>query len=371
MVHRIQTLAALVLTAWGVVVFMPRAEAQRGGKGPPPANVVLQPVEMGTLAPQADAKGNIFFKELADLATEVSAKVTSVEFEEGQHLERGQVMVRLDSSVLEKDLEATRATLEQRKTELRDAEVRFERAKDLLEDDVTTPQEYDNLRFAMEGIRHTVEQTQAEVERLQIMIDKHTIRAPFKAVVLDRNTEVGEWKSTGDTVASIALEGVYDVIANISAEYLPYITPGETLPVRFKEGNINLEGEVVTIIQRGDAQTQSFPLKLRVPYDGPLYEGMGVIVGVPQTAAVECLMVPRDAILFKNGAFYAYTAPDSIARQHRVTVLGYDGLKAGIESDTLDEESLVIVKGHERLRSGDSVVIVDDVLSKHMEAGGD
>ncbi len=348
------------------------ADAQRGGRGGerPPSKVVLGAVEKGMLAPQTQPIGTVFFKEVAQLATEVSAKVMSVNFEEGQHVKEGDVLVQLDASVLEKDLEALRAMHDRRQTEFQDAKVRFERAKDLLEDDVTTPQEYDGLRFAMEGMQHQVEESQADVDRLRILIDKHIIRAPFDAVVLERSTELGEWKTTGASIAAIALENVYDVVVNIHEQYLPFLKPGQSVPLQLIGSETMLTGKVVTIIQRGDLPTRTFPLKIRVEHDEPLYEGMGAMVSIPRAAAQECLIVERDAVLLKNGSSYVYTANDGIVKQHEVVVLGHDGMNAGISAANLGPEDMVIVKGHERLREGDEVVVVDDVLSAEYLAGG-
>ena len=351
---------------------MPAAYAQRGGPGGerPPGKVVLGTVEKGVLAPQTEPTGTVFFKELAQLATEVSAKVVSVEFEEGQHVKKDQVLVRLDASVLEKDLDAVRAIHERRQTELEDARVRFDRAKDLLADDVTTPQEYDNLRFAMQGMQHQAAESQADVDRLKILIEKHVIRAPFDAVVLERSTELGEWKTTGASVAAIALENVYDVIVHIHEQYLPYLKPGQTIPVQIVGSDIVLNGKVIAIIQRGDLQTRTFPLKIRVEYDGPLYEGMGTKVSIPRAAAKECLIVQRDAVLIQDNSTYVYTADDGIVQRHEVEVVGYDGLDAGIATANLGPGDRVIVKGHERLRDGDEVIAVEDVLSAEYLAGG-
>ncbi len=368
--HHTSTIFAVIL---GLVAMIPIAEAQRGGRGGdrPPGKVVLSIIEKGVLAPQTEPTGTIFFKELAQLATEVSAKVTSVEFEEGQHVKKGQVLVRLDASVLEKDLESVRATHERRRTELEDAKVRFERAKDLLEDDVTTPQEYDNLRFAMQGMKHQVAESQADLDRLKILVEKHTILAPFDAVVLERSTEVGEWKTTGASVAAVALENVYDVLVYVHEQYLPFLNPGQSIPVQIVDSDVVLNGKIVAVIQRGDFQTRKFPLKIRVEYDKPLYEGMGVKVSIPREAAVECLIVQRDAVLLQNGSTYVVTANDGVAKRLEVEVLGYDGLDAGIASADLGPGDMVVVKGHERLKDGDAVVVVEDVLSvEHLAGGG-
>lgn len=372
MQYRKYTSTTIIAAVLALLATVPAAHAQRGGPDGerPPGKVVLGEIESGLLAPQTEPTGTVFFKELAQLATEVSGKVISVDFEEGQHVKKDQVLVQLDASVLKKDLEAVRATHQRRQTELEDAKVRFDRAKDLLEDDVTTPQEYDNLRFAMQGIQHQVAESQADVDRLKILIEKHIIRAPFDAVVLERSTELGEWKTTGASVAAIALEDVYDAIVHVHEQYLPFLKSGQTIPVQIVGSDIVLNGKIVAVIQRGEIQTRTFPVKIRIEHDEPLYEGMGIKVSIPREAAVECLIVERDAVLLQNDSTYVFTANDGIVQRHEVEVIGYDGLDAGIATANLGPGDMVIVKGHERLQDGDEVIPVEDVLSPEYLAGG-
>ena len=83
------------------------SSAQNPPEGPPPAaKVTVCPLESGSIARTQLMPGNIFFKEVSNVATEVNGKVVEVHFEEGQHLEKGDVMVRLDHLLLDSELGA-------------------------------------------------------------------------------------------------------------------------------------------------------------------------------------------------------------------------------------------------------------------------
>ena len=142
------------------------------------------------------------------------------------------------------------------------------------------------------------------------------------------------------------------------------------MPVHVVVKEETLEGEVVTIIQRGTMDTLQFPLKIRIQHDEPLYEGMGVMVSVPREAAAQCMIVNRDAVLLQNGRSYVYTAEDGVTKRHEVQIIGFDGMDAGIVAANLVPGDMVIVKGHERLRDGDEVLVVEDVLNDSFLAGG-
>lgn len=335
------------------------AQAQPPNRGP--ATVTIAPVREGVLAPGREETGTIFFKEMSEVATEVAGKVVDVAFEEGEVVTAGSPLVKLDASLLQRELAAAEATHQRYLTEQEDARVRYERAKLLIKDLVTTPEQYDILRFGYEAKRHEVTSSDAEVERIRTLIDKYTIRAPFDGIILSRETELGEWKSSGDVVAKLARQNIYDIIVNVPQDILAHLQPGTMLPLNI--AGKEFRAEVVAMIPQGDITTRTFPVKLRLEEDVALYEGMAAKVSVPTGEPRECLFVPRDAVLRVQGEETLFTIDDGKAHRHRVEVLGYEGLMAGIVAPDLSTGEKVIVKGHERLRDGDVVHVVGEAFS--------
>jgi RND family efflux transporter MFP subunit len=332
------------------IMLMPGAWAQQG---PPAANVALGPVTRGTLSPSTSLPGAVYFKEVSSLATEVGGKVTEVLFEEGQHLPQGAPMMRQDATLLRAELEASRAAAAQVEAQLEQEMVRLERAKLLLADEVTTPQEFDDIRFTVDALRHRLDASRAAVTRLEQELAKKATHAPYDGVVISRQTELGEWKRDGDPIAVFARDNLYDVIVNLPESQLPYVKIGANVEVTVH--GKTFPGEIVTVIPRGDTVTRTFPVKIRVEGQNWLLEGMSADVAMPRGETREALMVPRDAVLNVEGRDVVYIVEDDRARQLPVEVLGYQGLMAGVENPELNSESRVITKGHERLRPGQAV----------------
>lgn len=328
--------------------------------GPPgmggPAKVVVGEAHEGVLSPQAEYRGSVYFKEVSDVATEVNGKVTAVRFEEGDHVRRGQLLLQLDDDLLQMDLGAVRAMLDRDRTELEDAIVRFDRAKDLVDQGLATPEQYDEYRFDVQSLRFQVIARQAELERIEAVIGKGSIYAPFDGIVLDRSSEVGEWKSAGDTIGTIALESEYRVVVDVPETTVVWVKKDEQVELLI--GGEKIVGTVTTVIPQGDIATRTFPVKIRLESDRPLLEGMTVIARLPVGERVSSLMVSRDALLLKFGGNVVFTVRDGVAMQHFVDVIGYDGMYAGISSNELSATDTFIVTGHERLRSGDRVEVV-------------
>jgi RND family efflux transporter MFP subunit len=322
----------------------------------PVAKVAVCTVNSGTLALSQEFNGNVFYKEVSNLATEISGKVVEVLFEEGDHLDKGTAMVRLDYVLLEAQLRAAQALVRQYETQLEQERVRMERARSLLKEEVTTPQEFDDMRFTVQTAEQRVEAAKADVERIEREIEKKTIRAPFSGRVIDRQTEVGDWKDSGDIIAIFARDDLYDVIVNVPEQFLAYIEPDSLADVTV--AGKALTGHIITIIPRGDTVSRTFPVKVRIEGQPWLIEAMVAAVRLPTGQRTESLYVPLDAILLGQPENVVFKVESGRARRIPVEVVGNSGLSAYFRADGVSSGDQVIVKGHERLRDGDLVEVI-------------
>lgn len=329
-------------------------------QGPPgsgPAKVEVLSARQGILAPTATFRGTLYFTEVSEVAAEVSGKVVLVEFDEGQRVTEGQRLVRLDDTLLLKNTEALRATHNMHANNLEDARVRFDRAQALVQDGLATSEEADELRYRFQSLSYQLASTQAELERLETLIRKSTIYAPFDGVVIERQTDLGEWRREGDTVAVIAREHAFQIIVDVPEDNLRWIQIGSEASVRI--GASEYAGRIETILPRGDIATRTFSVKIRIESERPIYEGMSANVDLPVGERTECVLIPRDAIINQRGENVVFTLDGKVARRSVINVLGYDGLEAGIDTAGLSADTLFIVKGHERLRDNASVEVVN------------
>jgi RND family efflux transporter MFP subunit len=325
-------------------------------KGPPPAVVAVAPVKTGNVTPQAEFIGTVFYQEVSDVASEISGRVDEVRFEEGQRIKKNQVLIKLGADILNKRLLATSAAYEQVLTELEIARIEFERREKLFKTKAISEQAYDENRFRVKGIEKRAESLKAEVERIEIELQKKIIRAPFDGIVIERHVDRGEWLDEGAAVAKLGKDDVIDIVANVSEEFIPFIRVGMSIDARVNGDQIS--GSVNAVVPRGDIATRTFPVKIRTPNTLALIEGMSARVMLPVGKPRQALVVPRDAVIAPFGQTVVYTVNDAKARMIPVDVIGYQGLTVGVQSPDLAEGMHVVVKGHERLRDGQDVRLV-------------
>ena len=306
--------------------FSVHAQDEKQG-GMPPAIVVVSEVASGMVAPQAEFVGTVFFAEVSDVACEVDGKVETLNFEEGQRVKKGAELVSINSDLLLSDLE--KSALD------------FERAERLYKEGLIPEDEYDARRF--------------EKERLEILLSKKTIRSPFAGVIVKKHVERGEWLSPGSVVATIAADDIADIVVEVPERVLKFLSPG--MEIGISAGGSELKGNIIAVIPRGDISTRTFPVKIRVANTTLLAEGMEARVTLPEGEEVRVLIVHRDAVIKVMGNTVVYTVNDAKAVMVTVTVSGYKGMTAGIQGEGLEAGMKVVVKGNERLRPGQDVVI--------------
>jgi RND family efflux transporter MFP subunit len=353
----------LIIATISYLLFPSGLWGQEKQQGPPPANVTVVKVASGVVAPHAEFIATVFYQEISDTAAEISGLVEAVRFEEGQRVQEKQILVELDSELLRKRRQAAISSYEQVLAELQIARIDLKRIKILYKKKSISAQSYDDTRFRVIGLEKRSAALKAQVEQFEIELKKKIIRAPFNGVVINRHVDRGEWVSEGETVAIIGKDDTVDIIVDVPQRYIPYIK--KDMPVNATINGNHLSGNVIAVVPRGDVATRTFPVKIRTANQYSLIEGMSARVILPTANSVPALIVPRDAVISKFGQNVVFAASDSHARMIPVTVIGYNGLNAGVESKDLKAGMLVVLEGNERLQDEQAI----EVASRNAEVG--
>lgn len=142
-----------------------------------------------------------------DLTVEVSGIVQSVLFESGEQVKQDQPLVQMSSDV-------ETANLATAKADLNLARVQFERGQKLVARQNLSKSEYDQL--AAENTK-----AKASVDQLQALLAKKRILAPFSGTIGIRKVDVGDFLSSGTSIATLQ---------DISQLYLDFFLPEQDVP---------------------------------------------------------------------------------------------------------------------------------------------
>lgn len=336
------------------VAFMALAStALAAGPERPPSPVVVDKVVTGDMAPQSEFIGTVYFSEISNVASEVTGKVIDIKVLDGQRVKKGDVMVVLSSSLLQKSIASARASAMQALADAKAAKLEHGRVSALFKGQAVAEGEFDNKRLTADALQYQYQAKQATLDQLREELAMKSIRAPYDGVVIDVKANRGEWMSVGSIVVETARDDEYEVVVNAPKEAFGVVKPG--LKVGIKTAGADLPGEVFAVVPRGDVATRTFPVKIRVENNGSLAQGMEARVVLPKGLGGKTLIVSRDAVISARGQQVVWAVLDGKAVPMPVYVVGFRGLVAGVKSEKLKEGMEIVVKGNERLRPDQAV----------------
>lgn len=329
------------------------AEEDSKPQGPPPMLVSVSTVESGAAQPMVELVGTVRYVRTSHVAGEISGIVEQVNFAEGERVKVGQPLLQLNSDLLQTTISGTRASHQQVLIELERALKDLQRIETLFREESIAEVVYDENHYRVLGLEKQAEALKATLDRQLQEQQKTTIRAPFGGLVLEKNTERGEWVSAGGQVAIIADDSEIEIVADVPQYLLAYLKAGQQIDIR--SGNKEFQGRFSHFVPQGDVATRTFSVKLRLKNDVNLIEGMEAHVMLPAGEKVEGLLVPRDAVIKQRGTDVLFLAVEGKAKLVQVQVRGYQGMQVAVASEELTAGQQAVVKGNERIRDGQAI----------------
>lgn len=327
------------------------AAAQQGG-GPPPAPVVVETATSQRLAPVSWYPATVISRNKARLAAEVAGRLTAVA-EVGTNLARGDVVARLDDTLLQQTLNENLAAVSREQARLKFLSAEVRRLEKLAKQNTATQSQLEEAVANLGVTRSELAATQARVDHTRERIERTVLYAPFDGVVVERLLEPGEWAEEGSAVLRLVDSSSLYVQAWVPVQALRYVS--ENTSLRLKANPKETDGTVHTIVPVGDARSRLYELRILVN-DGIFSVGQDLRVAVPAAEPREVVAIDRDAlVLRRDGAVVYRVGADETAERVEVET----GIAAGrlIEVSGIRDGDRVVVRGGERLRPGQKVLV--------------
>ncbi len=232
-----------------------------------------------------NASGYVVAQRKAAVASKATGQLVWLGVEEGSRVRRGDVMARLENrdSAASRDqaaanLGTARFTLEQVKTELVDAGRAFNRQKELLSQGIVAQADFDaaearyhRAKAGVAGAGMSVKAGTAALQGAEVALEYTLIRAPFDAVVLTKNADVGDIvtplgaaANAKAAVVTIADMDSLQVEADVSESNLEKIRSGQPCEVQLDAlPGVRFEGVVHMIVPTADRSKATVLVKVR------------------------------------------------------------------------------------------------------------
>ncbi len=160
-----------------------------------------------------------------------------------------------------------------------------------------------------------LEQSEAAATEARVMLGYTVIRAPFPGKVVRKMVNVGDMASPAQPLFMIETSSQLELHAFLSESLVPRITPGQELEVRIDALNRVLSGVVREIVPKSDPSTRTVLIKISLPPDPELVNGLFGRLRVPY-GKYEALVIPIAAVR-EVGQLMIVEAAGSDGHPHR------------------------------------------------------
>ena len=247
--------------------------------------VSVSEVYPSQLLAKLNASGYVVAQRKADVASKVTAQLVELLVQEGSLVKEGQVLARLESEDTQAQVAQSRANVKlslakvnQSKADLDNAAIEYERRKPLIKSGMISKSEYDaaearylGANAAFQAAQDEVKANTAALRNAEVGLSYTEIRAPFDAVVLTKNADVGDIitplgaaANAKAAVVTIADLASLQVEADVSETNIGLVHAGQPCDIALDAlPGDRFQGEAVTIVPTVDRSKATVLVKVR------------------------------------------------------------------------------------------------------------
>jgi RND family efflux transporter MFP subunit len=299
-----------------------------------------------------DASGYIVARRRATVSSKVTGKVVEVRLEEGQRVEAGEIIARLDDSNWRAALAQSNAQLQQAQTNLASAQSAFDDAKPIFERNqqqkaaaVISAQNFDEAHAQFNVARNNLliaqsalDAARAGVAVAQRNLDDTVIRAPFSGVVTEKAAQPGEMVSPVSAGGGFTRTGIGTVVdmdsleveVDVSENFINRVRPQQPVTIKLNAyPDWDIPGSVIAMIPTADRAKATVKVRIAIKQKDPrIIPEMGARVSFlseketpapgATTAAAPGVIIPAEAIATSGDLSVVYVVHDSSVERRAV-----------------------------------------------------
>jgi len=287
-----------------------------------------------TLEPRAESQ----------VVAKTSGVALAVMVEEGQHVSAGQALVRLDP-------DRARLSVAQSEAQMRKLENSYHRAEKLVQQQLVSAADVDQLRYDLENAR-------AMYRMATLELSYTTVVAPISGVVASRDIKPGNFVQINSPIIRIVDGSRLEATLNVPEREIAKLKPGQvvSLQVDALPGK-QFSGVVDRVAPVVDTGSGTFRVVASFSGDQELQAGMFSRLSINYDQRADALVVPRSALLEDGGKPAVYVVRDGKAVRVELG-LGYDDAGFVEVRTGLQPGDEVVIAGKAALREGSTVQVI-------------
>ncbi len=271
--------------------------------------------------------GELLSYESVELKTPVAGNVMAIHFKEGQYVQKGALLVEIDSRTWQAQVKGLEAQLKSARKEL-------QRREQLLEMEGASQESVDQAMVSVSDL-------EARIEELKIRIDLSRIQAPFSGRLGMRNFSPGAFLAQGEMITPLVQSHKLRVDFQIPAQYASLAREGMEVKVASSTTTDTIIARVYAIAPSINPNSRSLSIRAALENDNGAFipgDFAQVIMKVEQSDAA--ILIPSESIISELNSQVVYLARNGTVERTEVSIgtstRGRVHITAGIaEGDTI------------------------------------
>ena len=330
--------------------------------------VLLAEVTREAIAEDLPLTGTVNALRSSQVSSAVAGLILEVKAEPGQAVARGELLMSLDDEQTGFELASARAESREAGARLAEARRRLAEARSVGAGRNIAATEISARESEAEAAAAALARLQAVEQRLQVVLARHRITAPFDGVVSERSRDLGEWVTPGDALLTLVDTRNLRLDFRVPQDYFRQLTAeGEArLSVRTPGAGQELVAvDIDTVVPVTDPQARTFLIRAVGSRDLDLMPGMSVRGQLRVAVNRDGLTIPRDALnRYPDGRVTVWIAePADDEGQYQVRekrVRTGTGFGDRVEiTDGLEGGEQLVSRGNEALDEGMTVTTAE------------
>jgi HlyD family secretion protein len=286
-----------------------------------------------------------------------TGRIVAVYVEAGDHVKRGQLLARIDDSVLVQQVRRLEATLEQARAQATLSAAEYRRAEGVAAAGALSAEDIEKRRATSVTDAANVKVVAAQLAEAQARLDRTRIVAPVEGIVLTRRAEVGQIANPGgDALFRIESGGQVEMRGQIAEQDLAQVKTGQSATVYLTGIDRPFSGEVRLLGAIIDPQTRLGDIRVRLQPDPALRPG-AFARAVVATDRAQRPVLPQTAVMAdSNGSYVLVVNAAKQVERHPVRVSGTTDSGVIIAAGLNGTERVVATAGG-FLRDGETVKV--------------
>lgn len=328
-------------------------------------SVALGKVTQSQIISEIKLNGTVNALRSSRLSSAVSGLIERVAVDAGDRVSEGDLLIALEDETATFDRNESRAALNEAKVRVAEAQRRLDEALALGAGSNIAATEVRSREAELAVARASVARLQARLGRLQVDLDRHSVRAPFSGVVSQRAVDLGEWVVPGDELMTLVDTNNLRLDFAVPQSVYSRISDQSRLLIQSAAADQDpVEARIAVWVPVTDARARTFLLRAEAPASKTLLPGMSVEGLLQVSTGEQGLTVSRDAInRYPEGRTTVWIAEPADedryqVREKRVSLGGSFSNRVEVLSG-LEGDEQVVVRGNESLREGTQVRLAE------------